>query len=154
MLCRRGRGNRRPRLWVAGATLYGPSSSPCLCRDVAAMSISRGREGAVVRESGKGNDQFGRKNGGATERLIPRAGRFKFVRLLTTSEGKKMTIDARRRHLVLGSAAAVSQALIPGLDWAQFARLDTLPTGDNLTQRVLTDTINHTPHSDSTTQVT
>ena len=60
-----------------------------------------------------------------------------------------MTIDARRRHLVLGSAAAVSQALIPGLAWAQFARLDTLPTVDSLTVRVLTDSSYDTPKVDS-----
>src|SRR5258706_4137561 len=63
--------------------------------------------------------------------------------------GEKMTIDARRRHLVLGSAAAGSQALIPGLAWAQFARLDTLPTVDSLTVRVLTDSSYDTPKVDS-----
>ena len=61
-----------------------------------------------------------------------------------------MMIDSRRRQLVLGSAAAgASQALMPGFAWPQSPRLDTLPTVDSLTVRVLTDSSYDTPKVDS-----
>jgi 7,8-dihydropterin-6-yl-methyl-4-(beta-D-ribofuranosyl)aminobenzene 5'-phosphate synthase len=55
-----------------------------------------------------------------------------------------MTIDARRRHLLLGSAAVASQALLPSLAWAQSATVNA-PVVDSLTVRVLTDSSYDSP---------
>lgn len=56
-----------------------------------------------------------------------------------------MNTDLNRRHFVLGAAAALVQASVAPRAFAQSAKLESVPTVDSLTIRVITDSSYDTP---------